>query len=81
MTRTIVSILVNGETVEVPAGISVAAGMMNAGLSLRRSVAGETRAALCGMGICYDCRITINGVPHQRACLVAVASGMRIDHG
>jgi len=34
---------------------------------------------VCGMGVCYECRVTIDGVAHQRACLRVVADGMRID--
>jgi predicted molibdopterin-dependent oxidoreductase YjgC len=30
------------------------------------------------MGVCFDCLVTIDGVPNQRACMVAVAAGMRI---
>jgi hypothetical protein len=36
---------------------------------------------LCGMGICYECRVTISDVAHQRACMVVVEPGMRIDTG
>jgi sarcosine oxidase subunit alpha len=28
------------------------------------------------MGICHECRVTIDGLPHQRACLVPVAEGL-----
>ena len=43
-----------------------------------RSVSGEPRAPLCGMGTCYECRVTIDGVAHRRACLVTVADGMHV---
>jgi succinate dehydrogenase/fumarate reductase-like Fe-S protein len=32
----------------------------------------------CGMGICYECLVTINGVPGQRACMCRVEPGMEI---
>ena len=41
----------------------------------------KNRGALCGMGICYECRVTINGVPDQRACMTPVADGMVIGTG
>ncbi|MET0621230.1 MAG: FAD-dependent oxidoreductase [Thermoanaerobaculia bacterium] len=50
--------------------ITVAAALENAGRSiLRRSVSGEPRGVLCAMGICFECRMDIGGVPHRRACM------------
>ena len=40
---------------------------------------GEARAPLCGMGVCYECRVTIDGIPHQRACMTTVTRGMAIE--
>ena len=72
----------NGEASRVPAGISVAAALLDLGvMGFRRSVRGELRAPLCGMGTCYECRVTIDGVAHRRSCLVPVAEGMRITTG
>lgn len=71
-------ISIEGVAVLVPRGITVAAAMMNAGFPIRASVTDEPRAALCGMGICHECRITIDGRPHQRSCLAVVAPGMVI---
>jgi NADPH-dependent 2,4-dienoyl-CoA reductase/sulfur reductase-like enzyme len=49
---------------------TVAAALENAGRStLRRSVTGEPRGVLCAMGVCYECRIEIDGVAHRRACM------------
>jgi sarcosine oxidase subunit alpha len=30
------------------------------------------------MGICFECRVTINGEPHQKACQIVVAPGMKV---
>lgn len=38
--------------------------------------AGRSRGLFCGIGVCYDCLLTIDGHPDQRACLVEVADGM-----
>ena len=74
-----VEIIADGRRARVPAGASVAAALLNLGAgAFRRSVGGEPRAPLCGMGICFECRATIDGVPHRRACLVPVADGMRV---
>jgi hypothetical protein len=76
-----VAILVDDRMLQVDAGITVAAALVNAGLGLRRSVSGEVRGPLCGMGICYECRMTISGVAHRRACMVVVEPEMEIRTG
>lgn len=78
-----VTIAVDGREARVRAGISVAAALLDAGVSaFRRSVNGSPRGPLCGMGVCYECRVTIDDVAHRRACLVMVSDGLRIlTHG
>ncbi|HET9783690.1 MAG TPA: FAD-dependent oxidoreductase [Terriglobales bacterium] len=71
-------ISINGQAVEAAAGSTVAAAVAACGVPTRRSVTGEGRGPLCGMGICFECRVTINGRPHQRSCQIAVAEGMEI---
>jgi predicted molibdopterin-dependent oxidoreductase YjgC len=78
MNADLFQITIDGAAVVVPRGISVAAALMNAGLTIRTSVSGEPRAALCGMGICHECRVTIDGRAHQRSCTIAVAPGMAV---
>ena len=64
-----IKLTVNGETIDVPAGTMVSAAVAIAGeTALRRSVSGQPRGALCGMGICFECRVTIDGQAHCRAC-------------
>lgn len=78
MPRTI-SMLVDGRLLEVPTGITVAAAILNAGEDVfRDSVTGAPRGPVCGMGICFECRVTIDGAPSRRACLEPVAAGMRV---
>jgi hypothetical protein len=45
---------------------------------VRRSVAGEPRHAFCGMGVCGECRVTIDGRPHRLGCLVMCEDGMEV---
>lgn len=79
MSRGRVEIVVDGRAVQTERGTTVAAALLNAGMPVfRGSVTGESRGPVCGMGVCYECRVTIDGVPHQRACLALVAPGMRI---
>ena len=62
------TVRVNGRQIEISAGATVAAAMMIAGQPCRTSVSGEPRGPLCGMGICYECRAMVNGIPHSRTC-------------
>jgi predicted molibdopterin-dependent oxidoreductase YjgC len=67
---------IDGARTQVSAGSSVAAAVMNAAVPARLSVSGQPRTALCGMGVCHECRVTIDGRAHQRACMTTVADGM-----
>jgi sarcosine oxidase subunit alpha len=70
---------INGERAAAPAGSSVAAALLSRGIThFRTSVSGEARAPLCGMGICFECRVTIDGQPHQKACQLMVLPGMQV---
>jgi predicted molibdopterin-dependent oxidoreductase YjgC len=72
-------ISVNGAELSVDAGTTVAAAILNAGVTkFRRSVSGEARSALCGMGICFECRVTIDAKPHARSCQIICADGMKV---
>ena len=74
-----VRLTVNGREVRVPVGTIVAAAIANAGVGVyRRSVQGEPRAPLCGMGICFECRVTIDGRAHSLSCQTVCEEGMRV---
>jgi aerobic-type carbon monoxide dehydrogenase small subunit (CoxS/CutS family) len=74
-----VLLTVDGMTVDVPAGAMVSAAVAMAGVSAyRRSVSGEPRGPLCGMGICFECRVTIDGRAHCRSCQVVCQPGMEV---
>ena len=73
-----VTVTVNGARVVVPSGVTVAAAVMIAGQACRMSVSGEPRGPLCGMGICFECRVAINGNPHVRSCQVLCEHGMDV---
>jgi len=76
---TTVAIKINGITVQADAGINVVAALaLHGKLPWRRSISGDWRAPLCGMGQCFECRVRIDGVM-QRACQLLVADGMEID--
>jgi D-hydroxyproline dehydrogenase subunit gamma len=70
---------VNGREVRVPAGSIVAAAVAVAGVdAYRHSVRGDARAPLCGMGICFECRVTIDGRAHRLSCQTICEDGMRV---
>jgi sarcosine oxidase subunit alpha len=69
---------VNDVPVTVAPGTTVASAILIAGIPTHQSVTGEPRGPLCGMGICFECRATIDGVQHQRSCQVLCAEGMKV---
>lgn len=70
---------VNGRSVSVKEGSTVAAAVLISGVTaFRHSVTGQPRAPLCGMGICYECRVTVNGEPHARSCQIVCQPGMSV---
>jgi sarcosine oxidase subunit alpha len=74
-----VQITVNGKSLRVPSGTVVAAAIAQAGISaFRRSVLGHPRGPLCGMGICMECRVKINGQQNCRSCLTLCEEGMEV---
>jgi sarcosine oxidase subunit alpha len=73
------SLQINGNTLRVAKGTSVAAAMLLAAQPSRISVSGESRSALCGMGICFECRATVNGTHHQRTCQLLCEDGMNVE--
>jgi len=77
---TLVGIDLDGRTLQVRAGISLALALMEAGVvPLRRTaVSGAPRSPLCLMGICFDCLCEVDGRQNVQACMVEVAAGMRI---
>ena len=77
----LISLTVNGAAVQVAHETTVAAAVLMTGTSTRTSVSGERRGPLCGVGICFECRVTIDGVPHQRSCQILCAPEMRVTTG
>ena len=77
-----VNLTIDGLNVQVPIGTTVAAALLLHRPSFRHSVQGEPRGPLCGMGICFECRTTVNGMPQQRTCQLLCEPGMVVTtHG
>ncbi len=78
--REAIEILVDGRPLPAFEGETVGAALAAAGCrSLRMTSQGEPRGLYCGMGVCFECRLSIDGRPGERACLTAVRPGMRIE--
>jgi thioredoxin reductase/bacterioferritin-associated ferredoxin len=77
--ESIVSFTFNERTIECDAGVSVAAALASAGeFHLRTMGEGDRRGVFCGMGVCQECRVNIDGLHGVRACMTSVRPGMKI---
>jgi predicted molibdopterin-dependent oxidoreductase YjgC len=77
--RETVTVVVNGEPVMIPVGSMVSAAILKTGITtFRRSTTNEPRGPLCGMGICFECRVTIDGEAHCRSCQTICRDGMDV---
>ena len=72
------TITVNGTAIVVPHGATVAVAIAMAGAACRKSVSGEPRGPLCGMGICFECRAGVNGQSHCPTCQILCQPGMQV---
>ena len=73
------NITVDGEALTVPEGISVAAALALTGdPTTRQAVNGDLRAPFCGMGVCQECRVTVDGL-RVLACQTLCRAGMQIE--
>ncbi|HLH47274.1 MAG TPA: (2Fe-2S)-binding protein [Acidimicrobiales bacterium] len=72
-----VEIVVDGHPLLAPEGCSLAAALVAGGRASWRTTrrAGEPRGLSCGIGVCFDCLVTVNGISGVRACLVEAAAG------
>ncbi|MFI8993639.1 (2Fe-2S)-binding protein [Streptomyces sp. NPDC053542] len=69
-------ITVDGEPVTGIAGQSIAGVLLAAGrTSWRTARSGAPRGVFCGIGVCFDCVLTVNGAPDVRACRRRAADG------
>ena len=72
--------LFNGQPIAARAGQSLAAALAEAGRrSLRDTAGGAQRGMFCGMGVCQDCLVTVDGAPNQRACMTVAKAGMVVQ--
>jgi sarcosine oxidase subunit alpha len=74
-----VTLRINGRALTVPAGTSVAAALALAGdFVSRNDLSGRPRGPLCGMGVCFECRATVDGVPETLTCLTPCREDLEV---
>jgi glycine/D-amino acid oxidase-like deaminating enzyme/bacterioferritin-associated ferredoxin len=74
-----VRISFDGREIEALPGETIAAALAAAEIvAVRQARSGAQRGPYCGMGVCFDCLVTVDGRPSQRACLTKVEAGMDV---
>lgn len=69
----------DGHDIRAKEGQSLAAALTEAGHRAFRETAKDAhRGIFCGMGVCQDCLVTVDGTPNQRACMTPVQDGMAV---
>ncbi|WP_028922019.1 (2Fe-2S)-binding protein [Pseudonocardia acaciae] len=76
-------IVVDGRALPFVAGQTVAAALVAAGRVAWRTtrVGRRSRGVFCGIGVCFDCLVAVDGSGRQRACLVLARPGMTVTTG
>jgi len=76
-----VEIVVDGLPVPAFEGESVAAALLAAGTRVLRTTArhGAPRGLYCGIGVCFECVMTVDRRPNVRACQTPVRDGMQVE--
>lgn len=62
-------------------GQSIAAALIAADQRELRKTRFESssRSIFCGIGICFDCVVVVDGIANQRSCLIEIKDGMKIE--
>jgi predicted molibdopterin-dependent oxidoreductase YjgC len=74
-----VTIVVDGRAIATTAGVPLGAVLHQHDAALRHTQSGSPRGVFCGMGVCFDCLVTVDGRPDVRACVTPVRDGMRVE--
>jgi D-hydroxyproline dehydrogenase subunit gamma len=74
-----VELMLDGRPVVGYEGESIATVLFAEGhLSTRTTRDGAPRGVFCGMGVCFDCLVVVDGIPNTRACVTWVREGMDV---
>ena len=71
---------VNGRSTTAHMGETIHAALIAAGYcQFRKSKTHQPRGVFCGMGVCYECLVTVNKGSSQQACVTMVEEGMEVE--
>ena len=78
-----ITVQIDGRLVKAFEGETIAALLFAEGIRTfrRTSKLGKSRGLFCGMGVCYDCLVTVDSTPNVRACVTLLTEGMVIETG
>jgi predicted molibdopterin-dependent oxidoreductase YjgC len=70
-------VVFDGRSLPMVPGQSVAAVLLASGIRSWRTtrVLGRPRGVFCGIGVCFDCLVTVNGTASLRACVTEARPG------
>ena len=75
-----INFYVDGHPTSAYQGETLHAALIAAGYrQLRNSKENHPRGIYCGMGVCFECLVTVNGRPSQQACMTRVENGMEVE--
>jgi len=76
-----IEVTVDGRKVQAFEGELVSTVLQAEGIAVfgRKHQTGRPSSVYCGMGVCYECLVTINGTPNLRACQTYAADQMTIE--
>jgi aerobic-type carbon monoxide dehydrogenase small subunit (CoxS/CutS family) len=71
----------DGEKIVAITGQSVAAALLAENQRTLRKTRfnNNERGVFCGIGVCFDCLVVIDGITNQRACLIEAKPGMKVQ--
>ena len=74
-------VFVNGAEIEATESENVGTFLLKRRQQVLRKTRFEDnpRGRFCGIGVCFDCIVTIDGIANQRACITQLRDGMRIE--
>jgi predicted molibdopterin-dependent oxidoreductase YjgC len=73
-------IQVDGEKIKAVEGQTIAAAILSSGrVGFRKTKTKRMRGPYCGMGVCYECRMTVNGVENFRTCVTKAEPGCIVE--
>jgi predicted molibdopterin-dependent oxidoreductase YjgC len=69
----------DGREIEALDGETIAAALAASDIvAVRQARSGAPRGPFCGMGVCFDCLVVVDGIANTRACMTPAREGMEV---